>query len=113
MRILLNKEIVIMAFTFKDAFEEIDEKAFYIEKDETWANVSSSVVYLVMDLQETYAPTIKMTEAEKTLLMNYLEMSSLSSFMDLVLYSNGLYDNLSDEELAQAWLHPESIEIVR
>ena len=112
MRILLNKEIVIMAFTFKDAFEEINEKAFYIEKDETWANVSSSVVYLVMDLQETYAPTIKMTEAEKTLLMNYLEMSSLSSFMDLVLYSNGLYDNLSDEELAQAWLHPESIEIV-
>lgn len=100
-----------MAYTFKDAFEEIDEKAFYIEKDETWANVSSSVVYLVTDLQETYAPTIKMTEAEKILLMNYLEMSSLSSFMDLVLYSSGLYDNLSDEELAQAWLHPESIEV--
>ena len=112
MRILLNKEIMVMAYTFKDAFDEIDEKAFYIEKDETWANVSSSVVYLVTDLQETYAPKIGLTKLGKKRLLYYLETSNLHNFMEYAYNNMQLYNGVSFDELAQAWLHPESIEIV-
>lgn len=101
-----------MAFTFKDAFDEIDEKAFYLEEDETWANVSSSVVYLITDLQETYAPTIKMHKIGKEQLLWFLENSNFERFLENVGETQKLYTELSIEDLMQAWLHPENIEIV-
>ena len=64
-------------------------------------------------LRDIYAPTIEMTKAEKTLLLNYLEMSSFREFMDVIMYrDDDLYDSLSDEDIAQAWLHPETIKVV-
>ena len=70
------------------------------------------VIYEMSVLKDTYAPTIKMTRAEQVLLLNYWEMSSFREFMEVVLYQDDLYQTLSDEEIAQAWLHPETIKVV-
>lgn len=75
--------------------------------------VAPLVIYEMSVLKDTYAPTIEMTKAEKTMLLNYLEMSSLREFMDVILYQDGnLYEKLSDEDIVQAWLHPETIKVV-
>lgn len=98
---------------FYQAVEEIEELSFTEDGGDSWVNNHSSVYSLIQELQETYAPTIEMTKAEKTMLLNYLEMSSLREFMDVILYQDGnLYEKLSDEDIVQAWLHPETIKVV-
>lgn len=97
--------------TFLEERNKLRQKSF---NDEGYIDVVplEDVLRSSLEMERIYAPIIKMTEAEVRLLLNYLEWSSLTSFIDFVLYSDGLYDSLTDEELAQAWLHPENIEIV-
>lgn len=95
-----------------DASDEPGKKDFII-KDDMVATGREALTFLIRELKDTYAPTIEMTKAEKTMLLNYLEMSSLREFMDVILYQNGnLYEKLSDEDIVQAWLHPETIKVV-
>lgn len=95
-----------------DASDEPGKKDFII-KDDMVATGREALTFLIRELKDTYAPTIEMTKAEKTMLLNYLEMSSFRAFMDVIMYQDGdLYQSLSDEEIAQAWLHPETIKVV-
>ena len=63
-------------------------------------------------LRKEYAPTIEMTSSENTKLLDYLELFNMEEFMDFVIHSDGMYEDLYLEELAQAWLHPECIKVV-
>lgn len=88
--------------TFDEALDQLEPRTIW----------SSEMRDLLEQLRETYAPTIKMTTAEQVRLLDYMEMSSLRDFMEELLYQDDLYQRLSDEEIAQAWLHPETIKIV-
>ena len=65
---------------------------------------------LIQELQEVYAPTMEMTQFQYNDLIYYLKKYPLDKFI----YDFGkLHDTeLSEKELAQAWLHPETIKVV-
>lgn len=100
-----------MKRTFKDAFDEIEELSFTQDNGESWVNNYSSVYYLIQELEENYAPTIKMHKVGKEQLLWFLENSNFERFLENVGETQKLYTELSIEDLMQAWLHPESIEI--
>jgi len=86
--------------------------------------VSPDVVKrIILDLREEYAPTIEMTKEEKNTLGHYLENSTFFSLIErkhaginveligITIGSNEFLD-LSDEDLMNAWLHPDDIQII-
>lgn len=75
--------------------------------------------YSQIDLRDILpVQPIEMTEAESVLFYDYLEDSNLADFLDVVTSGVVLEDaysafwNISLEDLAQAWLHPETIKVV-
>lgn len=99
--------------TFNEALKEINELSFTADNGESWVNSYTSVYALIQELQEVYAPTIEMTQEA------YNELSDLRSHnrdLDGVLSHAMLpYNPLiryTTEELAQAWLHPETVKVV-
>jgi hypothetical protein len=75
---------------------------------------------LLDELRETYAKPVYMTQEQKGAMMFYLEHSSLGAFFDAMLSLEnkndvrGLFErsDLSDEDIARAWLHPDVIKEV-
>lgn len=70
-----------------------------------------------------YAPTVEMTKEDKNTLGYYLENSTFFSLIERkhagieaemlgITAGSNEFLNLSDEDLMQAWLHPETIKIV-
>lgn len=79
------------------------------------------VVSVLSSVREEYAPAIEMTKTDKDVLLCYLENYSFYAFIETIhrsksntfgLPANKEFENLSDEDLMQAWLHPESIKVV-
>ncbi|APS42191.1 hypothetical protein FOL01_1332 [Weissella jogaejeotgali] len=78
----------------------------------------SDIELLIYHLKEAYAPTIEMTEIQMKQMMSFKEVNAgFSTFM----YKQGLgqvpafSDFIATEredELMQAWLHPETIKVV-
>jgi len=67
----------------------------------------------LLELRKEYAPTIKMTKHEKKYLLHYLNNSSFYSLIaDIFSLETDDFENLSDEDLMQAWLHPETIKVI-
>ena len=95
-----------------DASDEPGKKDFII-KDDTVATGREALTFLIRELKDIYAPTIEMTEEA------YNELNDLRSHnrdLDGVL-SRAMfpYNPLkwyTTEELAQAWLHPDTIKLV-
>ena len=91
----------------------------------TGGNVDSLVysgldVHLILEeiksgieqLQETYAPKIKMTLEQRDKLMIYIyEDENFEDFWYCYGYGRKLYKEFTENELMQAWLHPELIEV--
>lgn len=100
--------------TFEEALKLVEEKASVY-----WGTYR--VENLVNDLQETYAPKIKMTFEQKDELMQFLgENEEFEDFWYCYGYGRKLYKEFSEKELykefteselMQAWLHPELIEV--
>ena len=91
--------------TFKEAIKFSEENIY---DDNTWGLWTD----VIKDLQKNYEPKIGLTKLGKKRLLYYLRTSNLQSFMEYVYNNMQLYNGVSFEKLAQAWLHPESIEIV-
>lgn len=104
-------------------FDETIEK-FEQEANEYNGLVPMETVYeLILDLKEEYVPTIEMTKEEKKTLEYYLENSTFFSLIErkhaginvemigITIGSNEFLD-LSDEDLMQVWLHPETIKVI-
>lgn len=70
----------------------------------------------VKELCETYAPTIRLTQKQYDQLKTAKELTNLMSLCyELINSNHPLYNslyNLSDKDLATAWLHPETIKVV-
>ena len=67
----------------------------------------------IEQLQETYAPKIKMTFEQKDELMQFLGESDFGfeNFWFCLGSGANLYNEFTENELMQAWLHPELIEV--
>ena len=66
----------------------------------------------IEQLQETYAPKIKMTLEQRDKLMIYIyEDENFEDFWYCYGYGRKLYKEFTENELMQAWLHPELIEV--
>ena len=92
--------------TFEEALKLVEEKASVY-----WGTYR--VENLVNDLQETYAPKIKMTFEQKDELMQFLDESDFGfeNFWFCLGSGSNLYIEFTENELMRAWLHPELIEV--
>lgn len=68
---------------------------------------------VISTLKETYAPKIKMTFEQKDELMQFLDESDFGFKTFWICLGSGanLYNEFTENELMQAWLHPELIEV--
>lgn len=92
--------------TFEEASKLVEEKPTVY-----WGTYR--VENLVNDLQETYAPKINMTFEQKDGLMQFLDESDFGFKTFWICFGAGssLYKDFTENELMQAWLHPELIEV--
>ena len=68
----------------------------------------------IEQLQETYAPKIKMTSEQKEEFMAFVNIpdNNFENFWFCLGSGDSLYKNkISEEDLMRAWLHPELIEV--
>lgn len=110
------------------AFDEAMAKVGTYLKNNDLSNSDNNdrFFYIILnDLQKQYAPTVKMTKEQKRILKEYREPGlydgdyAFNAFFDDTcaprlnsMRDNNLYDNLTEFQLMQAWLHPETIKIV-
>ena len=93
--------------TFEEALKLVEEKASVY-----WGTYR--VENLVNDLQETYAPKIKMTSEQKEEFMAFVDSpdDKFENFWFCLGSGDSLYKNkISENDLMRAWLNPELIEV--
>ena len=68
---------------------------------------------IIKNLQETYAPKIKMTSEQKEQFMAFVDSpdDKFENFWFCLGSGANLYNKFTENELMQAWLHPELIEV--
>ena len=68
----------------------------------------------IEQLQEAYAPKIKMTSEQKDELMQFLDESDFGfeNFWFCLGSGANLYNEFTENDLMRAWLYPELIEVV-
>ena len=68
---------------------------------------------LIDGLKETYAPKIKMTSEQKEEFMAFVDNpdDKFENFWFCLGSGDSLYKEFTENELMQAWLHPELIEV--
>lgn len=99
--------------TFNEALDQLEPRTIW----------SSEMRDLLEQLRQEYAPTVEMTKEDRNTLYYYLENSTFFSLIErkhaiieaeMLGITEGINEflDLSDEDLMQAWLHPETIKIV-
>ena len=102
---------------FEEAIEIIEEKCGVEDGDGFLTNERDLDTFLALsiikNLQETYAPKIKMTSEQKDELMQFLDESDFGfeNFWFCLGSGANLYNEFTENELMRAWLHPELIEV--
>ena len=105
--------------TFEEAIEIIEEKCGVEDGDGFLTNERDLDTFLALsiinNLQETYAPKIKMTFEQKEQFMAFVNIpdNNFENFWFCLGSGDSLFKNkISEEDLMRAWLHPELIEVV-
>ena len=91
-------------------WDDVDKKL----KVRDVTTISTWELFALIDgLKETYAPKIKMTFAQKEELMQFLGESDFGfeNFWFCLGSGANIYNEFTENELMQAWLHPELIEV--
>lgn len=107
-----------MTYTFDEAIEElrlaIPEK-FYSPTMHDIAVMLEAQNKVINLLREEYAPTVEMTQEQRDLILRSQDDDRLYEIMGTEdgYYFDSLYwDDLEPHEVAQAYLHPETIKLV-
>ncbi|MFL2019638.1 hypothetical protein [Weissella hellenica] len=105
-------EIILGNTLGVDASDEPGKKDFII-KDDMVATGREALTYLINELKDNYAPTIEMTQEQ----YNYFKWlrdtnDSLFQAFLTVSYNENELSLFSELDLTQAWLHPETVEVV-
>ena len=91
-------------------WDDVDKKL----KVRDVTTISTWELFALIDgLKETYAPKIKMTFEQKDGLMQFLDESDFGFKTFWICFGSGssLYKEFTENELMQAWLHPELVEV--
>ena len=104
--------------TFEEAIEIIEEEC-RVEAEDGFSTKEKDLdtflaLSIIKNLQETYAPKIKMTSEQKEELMAFVNSpdDKFENFWFCLGSGDSLYKNkISEEDLMRAWLHPELIEV--
>ena len=102
---------------FKEAIEIIEDEC-RVEAEDGFSTKERDLdtflaLSIIKNLQETYAPKIKMTIEQKNKFMIFIsEDEEFEDFWYCYGYGRKLYKEFSEKELMRAWLHPELIEVV-
>ena len=107
--------------TFNEALKEINELSFTTDNGESWVNSYTSVYTLIQELQEVYAPTIEMTKKQYLFITSEYEKESVVDAVSNLTADNiikeefhsNFWTPLSEKQVVQAWLHPETIKVVK
>lgn len=100
--------------------EDIDmsryHEDFIIESDGVLTG-REQLLFLLGELRHNYLPNVEMTQEESDTILGYLEDDSFFNLLSRIgsvggLMSRGMFLDLSEEDLMQAWLYPESIKVV-
>jgi len=107
---------------FDEAIKYANENSFVEEMLSDVVELED-VIELLENIKKEYAPTVEMTKEDRNTLMFYLENSTFFSLIERkhafievemlgITSGSNEFLNLSDEDLMQAWLHPETIKVV-
>ena len=104
--------------TFEEAIEIIEDEC-RVEAEDGFSTKEKDLdtflaLSIINNLQETYAPKIKMTSEQKDELMQFLGESDFGfeNFWFCLGSGSSLYKEFTENDLMRAWLHPELIEVV-
>ena len=105
--------------TFEQAIEIIEETCG-VEAEDGFSTKENDLdtflaLSIIKNLQETYAPKIKMTSEQKEEFMAFVNSpdDNFENFWFCLGSGDSLYKNkISEEDLMRAWLHPELIEVL-
>ena len=103
--------------TFDETWASMEEGSFpFAIPDEAGDSAvhESDLIYIFEELREMYAPTVEMTQKQYDQFKTAKELVTLSE-LGYALIKKAAYSslcNLSSEDLATAWLHPECIKVV-
>ena len=103
---------------FEEAIEIIEDEC-RVEAEDGFSTKERDLdtflaLSIIKNLQETYAPKIKMTFEQKDELMQFLGESDFGfeNFWICLGSGDSLFKNkISEDDLMRAWLHPELIEV--
>lgn len=92
---------------------------FIVESDGVLTG-REQLLLLLGELRDNYVPRVEMTEGEADIILGYLNDPEEPEFSQLLHSINrmggfrdeGMFLYLSEENLMQAWLYPESIKVV-
>ena len=104
--------------TFEEAIEIIEDEC-RVEAEDGFSTKERDLdtflaLSIIKNLQETYAPKIKMTSEQKEQFMAFVDSpdDNFENFWFCLGSGDSLYKNqISEEDLMRAWLHPELIEV--
>ena len=104
--------------TFEEAIEIIEDEC-RVEAEDSFSTKEKDLdaflaLSIIKNLQETYAPKIKMTSEQKEEFMAFVNSpdDNFENFWFCLGSGDSLYKNkISEEDLMRAWLHPELIEV--
>ncbi|MDF8374041.1 hypothetical protein G9401_00330 [Weissella paramesenteroides] len=96
--------------TFDEALDELEPRTIW----------SSEMRDLLEQLRETYAPTIEMTKNQYWFITSEYEKESVVEAVanltvdDIIKekFHSNFWKPLSEKQVVQAWLHPETIKVV-
>lgn len=108
---------------FNEAIDEV--RSHENTYDETSGTMQTfSVLDMIDELREEYAPKIYLKKSDKEMLLYYLENANFSSLLESILSSktstlfgvgnieNVPFYGLSEEDIMYAWVNPNSIQII-
>lgn len=97
---------------------KFDEAQQLLLDNVTDEEVRPLVVYVTSVLKDTYVPIVEMTREEFTQFRFYLNNAKLLALLTDNSFGinqedgESLFNHLTQEDLAQAWLHPECVKVV-
>ena len=103
---------------FEEAIEIIEDEC-RVEAEDGFSTKERDLdtflaLSIIKNLQETYAPKIKMTFEQKEEFMAFVNSpdNNFENFWFCLGSGDSLYKNkISEDDLMRAWLHPELIEV--
>lgn len=104
--------------TFEEAIKIIEDEC-RVEAEDGFSTKERDLdtflaLSIIKNLQETYAPKIKMTFEQKEEFVAFLNSpdDNFENFWFCLVSGDSLYKNkISEEDLMRSWLHPELIEV--